>query len=95
VTGRWERVLDDCEARLDAASAVLSSGSTPNIAPFAAPTAPEPLPGSLVQRARALVARGEDLEHLLTTESERIRTELRRLPRMPRAQSAAHLDVKA
>jgi len=96
VTVAWERALSECEDRLDAASAALDNGRAPSeIAPFSAPTVADPIPAALAERARALVARGAALEKQLTDERERIRSELRRLPRMPRAPRETRFEAQA
>jgi hypothetical protein len=90
----WTRVLDDCDARLDAAAAALDRGEPTAPEPFTA-TAPGPIPSDLVDRARALVDRSADLERRLADEQARLRSELRRLPRMPAAEREVHFEVRA
>jgi hypothetical protein len=68
---------------------------TERVAPFSTPEVTEPLSGPLVARARAISERGEQLERQLTSELERIRAELRRLPRMPRAQGETRFEAQA
>jgi len=95
MTLTWERTLADCEARLDAAAAALEQGAPTAIAPFSAPDVEGPIPAALADRARACFARGEALEERLALELGRLRAELRRLPRMPRAQGEARFDAQA
>jgi hypothetical protein len=95
LTVTWEQALAECEARLDAAAAALEDGAPPAVAPFAAPAVDGPFPASLADRARVCSERGDELQERLTSELERVRTELRRLPRMPRAQREAHFDAQA
>ena len=95
MTVTWEHALAECEARLDAASAAgerLPSGGIPAFAP---PEVAGPIPEALVERARACSVRGEALQAELAEELERVRQELRRLPRMPRAQSETRFEVQA
>lgn len=94
MTDTWERALADCEGRLDRAAATLTGG-TSDVDPFSAPALPIPMPAALVDHARELVRQGEALEERLTGEQDRIRAELRRLPRMPRAARQSHFDTKA
>ena len=91
----WERVLDDCEARIDAAGAVIGRRAAPELTPFAAPELEAPMPELLADRARDLLTRGVELEDQLARELERIRSELRRLPRMPAAAREARFDAQA
>lgn len=95
MTVRWERALEECEARLDAASAALEPGPVAPVAPFSAPAVEGPIPEYLAERARECSERGDQLQERLRDELERIRAELRRLPRMPRAQREAHFDAQA
>lgn len=95
MTVTWEDALAECEARLDTARAALEPGPGPAVAPFSAPAVTGPIPEHLAARARECAERGERLQAQLTGELERLRTELRRLPRMPRAQREAHFDVQA
>jgi hypothetical protein len=91
----WRNVLDECDARLAAATAALDRGAGEPVAPFAGADVSEPLPGELVERARDLVDRSELLERRLRDEQDRLRTELRRLPRMPTAPREVHFEAKA
>jgi hypothetical protein len=93
----WEQALAECEARIDAAAAGLDGGvgATTAVAPFAIPAIDGPCPAVFEGRARALVERGIELERRLETERDRVRSELRRLPRMPPIERAWHLEVKA
>jgi hypothetical protein len=95
VTSSWTNVLDECDARLAAATAALDRGAGEPVAPFAGADVSEPLPSDLVERARDLVGRSEELEQRLRDEQDRLRTELRRLPRMPAASPEVHFEAKA
>lgn len=95
MTVTWEQALTDCEARLDAAAAALESGTPTAIAPFAAAEIEGPLPTGLAGRAQACSARGDELSARLADELERVRLELRRLPRMPRAEREPRFEVQA
>jgi hypothetical protein len=95
MTRGWERALDDCEARLDAAGALLERGGAPAVNPFSTPAVTGPIPTELVDRARLIVDRGEALEQQLTDRQQVIRAELRRLPRMPRPAGRNRFDTKA
>jgi hypothetical protein len=95
VTSSWQDVLDECDARLEAASAALDRGAGEPLAPFVDADVAEALPSDLVDRARALVDRSADLEQRLRAEQDRLRSELRRLPRMPAAAREVHFEVKA
>jgi hypothetical protein len=86
----WEDALAGCEARLDAAEAALEAGNPTEVAPF------EPLiPAALVDRARQCATRSDELQTRLAAELERIRLELRRLPRMPPAPQEHRFDAQA
>jgi hypothetical protein len=95
VTSSWTKVLDECDARLAAATAALDGGAKEPVAPFAGADVAEPLPSDLVERARDLVDRSEELEQRLRDEQDRLRTELRRMPRMPAASREVHFEAKA
>jgi len=95
VTVPWEQALAECEARLDAVTDALAAGTPAPVAPFAEPPVDGPIPAHLADRARECEARGEDLQQRLEQELEEIRSELRRLPRMPRAQRETHFDAQA
>jgi hypothetical protein len=96
VTDGWEQTLTECEARLDAAAgAPVSRPGTTEITPFAVPEVTAPLPADLVGRARMIVVRAEALERQLAGEQDRIRAELRRLPRLPPAQHTPSFDDRA
>ena len=95
MTVTWELALADCEARLELAAAALASGTPTEITPFSAPELEGPLPEALVERAQACSTRGEELSERLGGDLERIRMELRRLPRMPRAPRETHFEAKA
>jgi hypothetical protein len=94
-TSSWTRVLDDCDARIDAATAALDRGAPVDVPPFGPIEAPGPMPAELVDRARELVERTDALEHRLEDERARVRSELRRLPRMPAAEREIHFEVRA
>jgi hypothetical protein len=91
----WEHALTECEARLDAASAALERRIPGAIPEFSVPDVAGPIPDELADRARACATRSEELEGRLTDELDRIRAELRRLPRMPRAESENRFEVQA
>lgn len=95
MSGAWEHTLAECEARLDAATAALEQRAAVPVAPFSPPAVEGPIPESLAERARECAERGDRLQERLQDELERIRAELRRLPRMPRAQREAHFDAQA
>jgi hypothetical protein len=87
VQSDWEHALAECEERLAAAEA----GSPPA---FTHPVVTGPLPAELEPRARAIVEQGESLERRLASEQERIRLELRRLPRMPTPRNQSRFDSR-
>ena len=91
----WEDALTEYEARLDLVATALEDGNAVAVAPFSAPAVDEPIPAHLAGRARTCAARGDELRERLASELNRIRTELRRLPRMPRAPREAHFDAQA
>jgi hypothetical protein len=96
VTDGWEQTLAECEARLDAAAgAPAARGGATEIVAFAAPEDTGPIPVSLVGRAQLIVDRAEALERQLVGEQDRIRAELRRLPRLPPAQHTPSFDSRA
>ena len=95
MSGTWEHALEECEARLDAASVALEQARPAAITPFSVPAVDGPIPAALVDRARACSARGEELSARAADELERIRRELRRLPRMPRAAGATRFEAQA
>ena len=95
MTSSWTNVLDECDARLAAATEALDRGVGEPVAPFAHADVSEPLPSDLVERARDLVDRSEALEQRLRDEQDRLRVELRRLPRMPAAPREVHFEAKA
>jgi hypothetical protein len=95
VTVTWERAIEECEARLDAATAALERRGPGQIAPFSAPEVDGPIPADLVERATACATRTDDLSAQLAEELERVRLELRRLPRMPRPQGEARFEAQA
>jgi hypothetical protein len=95
VTLTWEAALDECEARLDAAVAALERTAPGVVAPFSADEIEGPLPAALADRAQACCTRGQELERRLADELERVRLELRRLPRVPQAPQAARYEARA
>jgi hypothetical protein len=95
MTVTWEQALEECEARLEAASIALERGTPSPVAPFSAPAVEGPIPPALVERARACSSRSDALAAQLGDELERVRLELRRLPRMPRAQREARFEAQA
>ncbi|HEV7526396.1 MAG TPA: hypothetical protein VGP92_15610 [Acidimicrobiia bacterium] len=95
MTVTWERALTECEALLDAAEAALDDGHPLAIAPFGSPEVEGTLPSELAGRARVCSARSEEVAQRLSDELERIRLELRRLPRMPRAASENRFEAQA
>jgi hypothetical protein len=95
VTVTWEDALADCESRLDAATAALELGKPVAIAPFSDAGISGPLPAELADRARACSERGLELEARFAVELERVRVELRRLPRMPRVPAGTRFEAQA
>ena len=85
----WESTLAECEERL-------ATGTTLGAIPdFAEPVGHGPFPAELEPRARAIVEQGEALERRLETEQERIRQELRRLPRIPPVENQSRFDSRS
>jgi hypothetical protein len=95
MTVTWEQALTECEARLDAAATALAKGTLASVVPFSPSEIDEPLPVALAERAQACATRGEELSERLAAELERIRLELRRLPRMPRAPRENRFEARA
>jgi len=95
MTVTWEHALEECEARLEAASIALECGTPLAVAPFSAPEVDGPIPPALLERARACSSRSDALAAKLADELERVRLELRRLPRMPRAPREARFEAQA
>jgi hypothetical protein len=93
--GPWEQAIASCEARLDAASAALDHGDLSVVAPFVTPPVTGTIPDALLGRVRECASRGEALQLRLADELERIRLELRRLPRMPPARPENRFDAQA
>lgn len=91
MTDGWEQALSECEARLDAAADTRAA----EIAPFTVPEVNGPMPATLVGRARLIVDRAETVGHQLAAEQDRIRAELRRLPRLPPAPHTTSFDRRA
>ena len=85
MTITWEDALTDCESRLDAATAALELGKPAAIAPFSEAEIEGPLPAEL----------RIELEQRFAAELERVRTELRRLPRMPRVPAGTRFEAQA
>jgi hypothetical protein len=94
-SGTWARAIAECEDRLVAADSRLRNGEPAVVEPFAAPAVEGTIPPALVERARACADRGEALLAQLAEEQERIRRELRRLPRMPPATPENRFDAQA
>jgi hypothetical protein len=100
VSGGWERALAECEARLDAVEGLdpaelTTAGGGLVIPAFADPGVGQPLPVALAGRAQACLDRTDALHARLTGELDRIRGELRRLPRLPRAPREGRFDAQA
>jgi len=95
VTLSWEAALDECEARLDAALASLDHTAPGVVTPFSPDEIEGPLPAALVDRAQACCTRGQELERRLADELERVRRELRRLPRVRQAPHQARYEALA
>jgi hypothetical protein len=91
----WEVAIAECEGRVAAAAAALENGDPAAVVPFAMPALDGAMPPALVDRARECAARGEALEAQLADELERIRRELRRLPRMPPTAPENRFDAQA
>ena len=94
-TTTWEDALAGCEARLDAAEAALDEGKPIEVEPFEPPSVDGPIPADLVDRARQCASRTDALQPRLTAELERIRLEVRRLPRMPPVAPERRFDAQA
>ena len=95
MTVTWDQALTDCEARLDAAAKALENGTLAAVDPFSPSEVDGPLPTALAERAKKCATRGEELSERLAAELERIRLELRRLPRMPRAPRENRFEARA
>jgi hypothetical protein len=93
--GPWEQAIASCESRLDAACAALDNGDPSPIVPFVTPPVSGTIPDALLGRVRECASRGEALQAQLAQELERIRLELRRLPRMPPARPENRFDAQA
>jgi hypothetical protein len=93
--GLWEQAIASCEARLDAACAALDNGDPRAIEPFVTPPVSGTIPDALLGRVRECASRGERLQGRLADELERIRRELRRLPRMPAVRPENRFDAQA
>lgn len=94
----WGAVLDDFEARLSLAEAMLELGLAEEApAAFVAPELVEPFPSRLLARAEDLLGRARTVEQSLRTEQHRIREELRRLPKapVPERRSGAQFEFEA
>jgi len=94
MTTSWEDTLDECEARLDAADAALAEGRPVAVDPFVEPEVANPIPAELEARARTLAARTDDLGARLAVELERVRSDVRRLPRFRRSPGTGHIDTR-
>lgn len=95
MTIAWERALGDFEARIAAAERALDAGEPVTLDAFAEPPVEGPLPAPLLQRATACRDRGLALEERLAAELTRVRAELRRLPRVPRAGRETRFETRA
>jgi hypothetical protein len=97
VTGTWTDALDEFEARLVLAEAVLELGGDGEPLPPVEPASlAAPFPADLAGRARALLERAAAVEQGLGAEQHRIRAELARLPRLtPPTDTISRLDVQA
>jgi hypothetical protein len=93
----WEHALSELEARLDAAEADLARPAPEReaLAPFVPPTVPGTLPPALLGRAERALARAVELERRLAEELERVRDEVRRIPRRPESPGRARFEVDA
>ena len=92
----WERALDELEARLELADAILDlNGEVEPLPPFATPPVDGPLPAPLAERARAALERSEALQARMEQEVERIRTELRGLPKLAPPPGRGRFEVDA
>ena len=95
MTVAWEQAIAGIEANVDAAERALAAGTAPELAPFTPPALAEPLPAELADRARACRDRNDALAARIGGELDRIRSELRRLPRVPRSTHEARFDAQA
>jgi hypothetical protein len=97
VTPSWTDALDEFEARLVLADAVLTLGGDAEPPPaFETPSLPVPFPAELGDRAEALLARAAAVEGALGTAQQQVRAELSRLPRLtPAREAVSRLDVQA
>ncbi len=83
MTATWAGALDEFEARLLLAQAVLELGGDGDAPPpFEPPRLPAPFPAELERRAQALLERAAALEEGLGAEQRRLRADLARLPRL-------------
>jgi hypothetical protein len=89
VTASWETTLSELEARIDSTERGIGARDVDALAPFTPPGDRGPLPVELGERARAILERGDDAVALAEAEQERLRAELRRLPRHPAHQPPA------
>ena len=92
----WDDALATLEACLEAAESALELADPVGMEPFQAPPVAEPLDRDQADRARVLLARGEELQARLEAERDRVRAEFNRLPRMPASQGGkARFEVTA
>jgi hypothetical protein len=96
VTPSWTEALDEFEARLLLAEAVLElAGDSVPLPAFEPAALPTPFPAHLAPRARELLERAAVVEQALGAEQQRVRAELTRLPRLaPSREPVSRLDVQ-
>ncbi len=95
-TQSWERALDELEARLELADAILElNGELEPLPPFTEPAVDGPLPAHLAGRAHAALARSEAAQARMERQVEQIRAELRGLPRLAPPPPRSRFDVDA
>jgi hypothetical protein len=85
----WDALLDRLEDRLDEAARLIVGEKTEAVAPFEVPEIDGPLPADRLARAQALVARGNEIEAQLRAQTQDIRAELRRMPRVQTTRGGA------
>jgi hypothetical protein len=92
----WDDALATLEACLEAAESALELADPVGMEPFRAPPVDAPLDDDQADRARVLLARGEEVQARLEAERDRVRAELKHLPRMPATQGGtARFEVTA
>jgi hypothetical protein len=91
----WEDALAELEARLVAAEAALELAEPAGMEPFEPPAVDGLLDPALADRARALLTRGEDLQARLEAERDRVRADLRRIPKLPASPGVSRFEVTA